>query len=110
MKSVLLFLFVLGGFAVLRAAEPGVHTGVASWYGSESSHTACGERFDPTSLTAAHRSLPFGTMVSVKNLSTGRSVTVRINDRGPFRKDRLIDVSKKAAQLLGMIGSGTARV
>ncbi len=109
MKTILLFFFV--GIAVLRAAEPvkRVQTGLASWY-SEGSQTACGERFNPMSMTAAHRSLPFGTMVEVKNLSTGRTVTLRINDRGPFRKSRMIDVSKRAAQELGMIHSGTAKV
>jgi rare lipoprotein A len=83
---------------------------MASWYGSECSKTSSGERYDPMSLTAAHRTLPFGTMVEVRNLATGRSITLRINNRGPFRKSRMIDVSKRAAQELGMIQSGVARV
>jgi rare lipoprotein A len=96
----------------VSAAEPwtGLQTGVASWYGPGFTRTASGERYDPASLTAAHRSLPFGTMVTVKNLRTGKMVTLRINNRGPYTKGRVIDVSKKAAQLLGMIGSGIAKV
>ena len=83
--------------------------GHASWYALHS-RTASGEMMNPSALTAAHRSLPFGTKVLVENLSNGRSVVVRINDRGPFIKGRIIDVSKAAASSLGMIGSGTARV
>ena len=112
MKLVLLFLLVVADLAVLRAEGLGkcFESGVASWYGHESSQTASGERCNPAGLTAAHRTLPFGTMVEVKNLATGRCVTVRVNDRGPFKKDRVIDVTKRAAQELGMIGSGTAKV
>lgn len=111
MKTILLFLLV-GSVCTLRGAEPckDVLTGVASWYGSECSHTATGKRYNPNSLTAAHRTLPIGTRVQVKNLATGRSVTLEINDRGPFRKGRMLDVSKGAAQQLGMIRSGTAKV
>jgi peptidoglycan lytic transglycosylase len=83
--------------------------GHASWY-SLSSETASGERMNPNELTAAHRSLPFGTKVLVENLSNGRSVVVRINDRGPFVGGRIIDLSKAAAEQIGMIGSGTAKV
>jgi rare lipoprotein A len=83
--------------------------GRASWY-ALTSRTASGEMMDPTKLTAAHRSLPFGTRVLVENLSNGRSVVVRINDRGPFVSGRVIDVSKAAASSLGMIDSGTAKV
>ncbi|HTJ56690.1 MAG TPA: septal ring lytic transglycosylase RlpA family protein [Devosiaceae bacterium] len=83
--------------------------GIASWYGSESGHrTADGEHFDGSSMTAAHRSLPFGTMVRVVDLRTGRSVVVRVNDRGPYAKGRIIDLSRAAARRLGM--NGTARV
>jgi len=86
--------------------------GVASWYGAEMGRrrTANGERFDPEALTAAHRSLPLGTRVQVTNLRNGRSVVVRVNDRGPFIRGRTLDVSRAAAQRLGMVGSGTARV
>jgi rare lipoprotein A len=85
--------------------------GKASYYGVESgSKTASGERLSSGALTAAHRTLPFGTQVRVENLANGRSVVVRINDRGPFVRGRVIDVTKSAAAQLGMISSGTARV
>jgi rare lipoprotein A len=83
--------------------------GHASWYALHSK-TASGERMDPSKLTAAHRSLKFGTKVKVTNARTGKSVTVRINDRGPFIRGRVIDVSKAAARHLGMVGSGVAKV
>jgi rare lipoprotein A len=83
--------------------------GHASWYALHS-RTASGERMNPEELTAAHRSLPFGTKVLVQNLSNGRSVVVRINDRGPFIGGRIIDLSKAAAQSIGMIDAGTAKV
>jgi rare lipoprotein A len=86
--------------------------GMASWYGYDgsSSATASGERFHPEKLTAAHRSLPLGTKVRVTNTRNGRSVVVRINDRGPYIGGRIIDVSAGAARILGMIGSGIAPV
>ncbi len=86
--------------------------GVASYYGARHNgkRTASGERFDQNALTAAHRRLPFGSRVLVTNQANGRSVTVRINDRGPHTRGRLIDVSHAAAEQLGMLGSGTARV
>lgn len=86
--------------------------GVASYYGDElAGHpTASGERFDPTELTAAHRSLPFGTKLRVTNLRNGRTVVVRVNDRGPFARRRIIDLSYAAARRLGMIETGIARV
>jgi rare lipoprotein A len=83
--------------------------GVASFY-SEGSHTASGEKFDPTELTAAHPTLPFGTRLRVTNTTTGKSVTVRVNDRGPYVPGRVVDVSYSAAQALGMVHSGTANV
>ena len=83
--------------------------GVASFY-SHGSRTASGEKFNPGELTAAHRTLPFGTRVRVTNVTTGRSVTVRVNDRGPFVNGRVIDVSHAAAQSLGMVGQGVAKV
>lgn len=87
-------------------------TGMASWYGYDgsSSATASGERFNPEALTAAHRSLPMGTKVRVTNTRNGRSVVVRINDRGPYVGGRVIDLSAAAARLLGMMGSGVAPV
>lgn len=83
--------------------------GHASWY-ALTSKTASGERMNPNALTAAHRSLPFGSKVLVENLNNGRSVVVRINDRGPFVGGRVIDLSKAAAVQIGMINSGTATV
>ncbi|MGW8267593.1 MAG: septal ring lytic transglycosylase RlpA family protein [Longimicrobiales bacterium] len=87
-------------------------TGVASWYGEDfhGRDTASGEPYDMNDLTCAHPTLSFGTRLRVENLDNGRSVIVRVNDRGPFAKSRILDVSRKAAQELGMIGPGTARV
>ena len=87
-------------------------TGVASWYGPgfHGKKTSNGERYDQNAMTAAHKLLPFGTRLRVTNLNNGRSVIVRINDRGPFVGTRIIDLSKEAARQLHMIGSGTARV
>lgn len=87
----------------------GQHIGYASYYGS-GYKTASGERFSPKGYTAAHRTLPFGTKVRVTNLRTGRTVIVRINDRGPFIRGRIIDLSLGAAQRIGMIAAGVARV
>jgi rare lipoprotein A len=84
--------------------------GHASWYSLPANKTANGERMNPNDLTAAHRSLPFGTRVLVENLSNGQSVVVRINDRGPFAGGRIIDLSKAAAASIGMIASGVANV
>jgi rare lipoprotein A len=83
-------------------------TGIAAYY--RGGRTASGEVSGPNSFTAAHRTLPFGTVVRVTNIRNGRSATVRINDRGPYGRGRVIDVSHAAARQLGMIGSGTARV
>ena len=83
--------------------------GGASWYALHS-RTASGARMNPSALTAAHRSLPFGTKVLVENLSNGRSITVTINDRGPFVRGRLIDLSYGAASMVGVTSSGVARV
>lgn len=94
--------------------HPGKHTqkGYASWYGEEyhGRKTASGETFDQNALTAAHAKYPFGTVVLVKNLNNGRTAKVRINDRGPFRKGRIIDVSKGAARQLDMIRDGVVPV
>ncbi len=86
--------------------------GLASWYGPGfyGKRTANGERFKKSDMTAAHRTLKFGTQVKVKSLSTGREVIVRINDRGPFKKDRVIDLSYAAAKKLGMLEKGMDRV
>lgn len=97
--------------------RPSRHTGftqsgVASWYGGKfhGGKTASGERYDQNSMTAAHLTLPFGTLVKVKNLVNGRECVVRINNRGPFTKGRILDMSKAAAAELGFMGRGIARV
>ena len=86
--------------------------GQASWYGAKhhGRKTASGERFDQNALTAAHRQLPFGTQVLVTNLNNQKSVVVRINDRGPYARNRLIDLSKKAAEQLDMLRDGVVPV
>jgi rare lipoprotein A len=84
-------------------------SGVASYY-SSGSRTASGEQFNPNEFTAAHRTLPFGTKLRVTNVATGQSVTVRVNDRGPFVPGRVVDVSSSAAESLGMAGKGVAKV
>jgi rare lipoprotein A len=87
-------------------------TGVASYYAKkfEGRRTASGDRYDGDRLTAAHRTLPFGTKIRVTNLANDASVVVTVNDRGPFRKNRVIDVSRRAARTLGFIADGTAQV
>ena len=86
--------------------------GVASYYGNELAghRTASGERFNPGLLTAAHRTLPLGSMVRVTNPANGKSVVVRINDRGPFARGRVLDLSKSAAAQIGLIARGSGRV
>ena len=98
--------------AAALAQAPQDYEGRASWYGPgfAGRRTANGEIFDPSQLTAAHKTLPFGTQVRVTNLNNGRSTLVRINDRGPFKPGRIIDLSRAAAEQIGMIGSGTAPV
>jgi rare lipoprotein A len=87
-------------------------TGVASWYGEQfhGRYTANGEVFDLNEVTAAHRTLPMPSVVRVTNLDNGRSILVRVNDRGPYARSRIIDLSRHAAQLLGYEGQGTAKV
>lgn len=93
-----------------NAAETAVASqGLASFY-TEGTQTANGEKFDTNKLTAAHRTLPFGTRLRVTSVATGRSVTVRVNDRGPFVPGRVVDVSYSAARTLGMVGGGIAKV
>lgn len=96
----------------LRPQGTPVLEGVASFYGPGlAGHlTANGERFDPEAMTAAHRTLPFGSRVRVTNLDNGRSVVVRINDRGPYAHERVIDVSLAAARRLEMVHRGVAHV
>ena len=100
------------GLAKRQAVDPAVQDGMASYYGARFAGrlTASGERFDPRALTAAHPELPFGTRVRVTNLDNGRSITVRINDRGPFASGRIVDLSWEAARVLDMLRRGVARV
>ena len=91
------------------ADTPIASQGLASFY-SEGGRTANGEKFDAHELTAAHPTLPFGTRLRVTNVATGRSVTVRVNDRGPYVPGRVVDVSYSAADALGMVGKGVAKV
>ena len=99
-----------GEMADKQAAETsGGSYGLASFYGHQS-RTASGEKFNPRELTAAHRTLPFGTKVRVTDVATGKSVTVRVNDRGPFIPGRVVDISSSAAETLGISGRGVAKV
>jgi rare lipoprotein A len=84
--------------------------GGASWYSMPRNKTASGERMNPAAMTAAHRSLPFGTKVKVTNQRNGKAVMVRINDRGPFVKGRVLDLSKAAAHALGFVSAGHTKV
>ena len=114
---VTLGILVLGASAC-RTGRPGdigrrpIERGLASWYGPgfQGKATASGEIFDTRDLTAAHKTLPFGTLVEVKNVDNGRRVRVRINDRGPFVRRRIIDLSRAAAEEIEMIGPGVAPV
>lgn len=99
-------------YHVLQDAEGYEDEGLASWYGEEfhGRRTSSGEPYDMYAMSAAHRTLPLPSYVEVTNLGNGQKVVVRVNDRGPFHGDRLIDVSYAAAHRLGMLGRGTARV
>ena len=108
---------LVAGCATVRHAPRGpesrpANVGTASWYGTgfQGNRTASGERFDQRAFTAASPSLPLGTRVRVTNLANRRSTVVRINDRGPFVRGRVLDVSHAAARELDMLGCGTARV
>jgi len=116
MKETILYLVgsaVLVSLAVLYAFfGPYYETGIASWYGPgfDGNYTANGEVYDMNGVSAAHKTLPFGTIVRVIEFETGRSITVRINDRGPFVEGRIIDLSKGAAKLLGIVDKGITEV
>ena len=97
------------GASVTSATAAAGQCGRASWYALHSK-TASGERMNPSAMTAAHRTLPFGTKLRVTNQNNGKSVIVRINDRGPFIRGRVLDLSKGAAGQLGFIGSGQTAV
>ena len=109
MKRYLLIIFILSVNFEISAYE---QIGVASWYGGKfhGRQTANGEIFDTNELTAAHKELPFNTIVNITNMANGKTVTVRINDRGPYVGDRVIDLSYAAAKTLGMVREGTANV
>jgi rare lipoprotein A len=98
--------------AVVQQAFETVGEGNASYYGNElaGNRTSSGERFNPAAFTCAHRSLPLGTKLRVTNLANGRSVIVRVNDRGPFTRGRILDMSLAAAREIAMVGPGHARV
>ena len=99
----------LGAVSAPAGETQPIQTGAASWYGPgfHGKRTANGERFNTHALTAAHKTLPFGTQLRVTNERTGRSVVVRINDRGPYAHGRVIDLSKAAAEAVGILGVGT---
>lgn len=114
-RAVLTVALALSAAACARlpyAPKGGVEFGIASWYGQEfhGRPTSSREVFNMNDMTAAHRTLPFGTHVMVTNLANDRSVVVRINDRGPFVRGRIVDLSYAAARVLGVVGPGTARV
>lgn len=105
--------YQIGGVWYYPKADYGYdQTGIASWYGPgfDGRRTANGETYDQWALTAAHPTLPMPSMVQVTNLENGRSIQLRINDRGPFANSRIIDISRRGAQLLGFEGNGTAKV
>lgn len=110
--KILITLMVLSAFTAVSAEKTVRQKGIASYYADkfEGRRTANGELYDHSKLTAAHLSLPFGTKVRVTNLSNNKSITVRINDRGPFVEGRVIDLSLSAAKAIGMLQSGTADV
>jgi len=103
---------VIGAIVLWQVAGPYYEIGIASWYGPgfQGNRTSNGEVYDMNGISAAHKTLPFGTIVRVVDLDTGRSVVVRINDRGPFIKGRIIDLSKGAAEKLGIVDKGIAHV
>lgn len=99
-------------YFVMESARGFVQRGTASWYGADfhGKRTSSGETYNMHAMTAAHKTLPLPTMVRVKNLSNGKTAVVKVNDRGPFVNDRIIDLSQAAAKQLGVIGPGTAEV
>lgn len=111
MKSPALVLLLIMPFAI-SCSKKITETGKASYYADkfQGRQTANGETFKQSKKTAAHRTLPFGTVVKVKNLANGKTVKVRINDRGPFVTGRMIDLSKKAAKKIDMVDAGVANV
>lgn len=111
-RLAILALIAVPVFAQAGDSRSPVGEGMASYYSSEFAgrRTASGERFDPGAMTAAHRTLSFGSRIAVTNLANGKEVIVRVNDRGPWGKGRIIDISYAAAKEIGMHRSGTAKV
>jgi len=115
-KEVILYLIavvtLVGLIGLYQVAGPFYEVGIASWYGPgfHGNLTANGEVYDMHGISAAHKTLPFGTIVKVVDLETGRTVVVRINDRGPFIEGRIIDLSKGAAERLGIVQKGITKV
>lgn len=109
---IIFILLVISCKTTSKVSERTIETGVASWHGPNfnGKKTANGEIFNMRDLTAAHRTLPFNSLLRVQNLDNGKTTEVRINDRGPFAKNRIIDLSRRAAEQLDMIGPGTANV
>ena len=111
--AALLSLFLLPGISEAKATQE-THqlTGISSYYGGfhHGHKTASGEVFNMHALTAAHRTLPLGSRIQVTNLSNGKRITLKVTDRGPYKKGRILDVSQGAAKALGMLKSGTAKV
>lgn len=111
-KSVLVATLALGLFAFIPVASAAGQCGGASWYGPgfHGKKTASGQKFNENAMTAAHKTLPFGTVVKVTDQRTGKSIKVTITDRGPFHKGRVIDLSKAAAARLGTKNAGVGKV
>jgi rare lipoprotein A len=108
-KVALASMMLASGLCLSMPTTALAQCGSASWY-ALTSKTASGERMNPSAMTAAHRSLPFGTKIKVKNQKNGKEIVVRINDRGPFIKGRVIDLSKAAAAKLGFVGAGHTKI
>lgn len=106
MAALVALVFAIASSSAWAKAE----CGVASWYSLPGQKTANGERMNPNAMTAAHKTLPLGSVVSVQNMKTGKAVRVTINDRGPYIDGRIIDLSKAAGSQLGIIPAGTAPV
>jgi len=109
---VIISITLVGLIVLYQVAGPYYETGIASWYGPgfHGNLTANGEVYDMVGVSAAHKTLPFGTIVRVVEIETGRSIVVRINDRGPFVEGRIIDLSKGAAEKLGIVEKGITEV
>jgi len=112
MLYVIISITLVGLIVLYQIAGPYYEVGIASWYGPgfHGNYTANGEVYDMYGISAAHKTLPFGTIVRVVEIETGRSIVVRINDRGPFIEGRIIDLSKGAAEKLGIVEKGITKV